>query len=126
MEDSCNNFSGEFYNTSGVGDMPVGSVSTAEDKPQKKWWEKATDFVNSDRVKNTTDTINKTVSTIKPYLSKDGKTIINPKANKGGDGNGDGKPQEVTILGMSPITFGIVSIAVLLVGGVVTYKLMKK
>jgi hypothetical protein len=127
MQDSCNNFGGEFYNSSGSGaTMPVGSVSTPEDKPEKKWWEKATDWVNSDKVKNATDTINKTVNTIKPYLGKDGKTIVNPKSGDGSDKKDDKGNQEVLILGMSPVTFGIVSVAVLLVGSIVAYKIIKK
>lgn len=127
MQDSCNNFGGEcsnFHNTSGVGDMPTGSTSTSKEV-EKKWWEKATDWATSDKVKNAADTISKTADKLKPYLGKDGKTIVNPKAGDSGQGGGTGE-QEVKILGMSPVTFGIVSVLVLLVGGIITYKLIKK
>jgi hypothetical protein len=42
-----------------------------------------------------------------------------------GSGSGDGKPSETKILGMSPITFGIVAFAVIAVGSIVAIKVLK-
>jgi hypothetical protein len=55
-----------------------------------------------------------------------GETQTNETPTGGGDNKNDDKPKsETKIFGMTPVTFGLVAVGVIIIGSIVTYKIIK-
>jgi len=87
------------------------------------------EWISSDKGRNLIDSVTKFASVfINTTNPKDLGKVGDGGSVGGGSGSGsggDGKPSETKILGMSPITFGIVAFAVIAVGSVVAIKVLK-
>jgi hypothetical protein len=91
------------------------------------------EWISSDKGRNLIDSVTKFASVfINTTNPKDlgkvgdgGSGSGSGGSGSGGSGSEGGKPSETKILGMSPITFGIVAFAVIAVGSVVAIKVLK-
>jgi hypothetical protein len=89
------------------------------------------EWISSEKGRNLIDSVTKFASVfINPTNPKDLGNVGDGSGSgsgsgSGGSGSGGGKPSETKILGMSPITFGIVAFAVIAVGSIVAIKVLK-
>ena len=89
------------------------------------------EWISSDKGRNLIDSVTKFASVfINPTNPKDLGNVGDGSGSgsgsgSGGSGSGGGKPSETKILGMSPITFGLVAFAIIAVGSIVAIKVLK-
>lgn len=84
------------------------------------------DWLSSDGGKGVLNEFTKLMNAlVNPPLTKDGLPIGNTPPDKSQEDK-DKDKTETKILGMSPVTFGIVAVGIIAVGSIVTYMLIKR
>lgn len=114
-----------------IADTNVALVDAKTmDKAYKESGSGATfkEWISSDKGRNLIDSVTKFASVFINTTNPKDLGKVGDGGGSGGSGGGsgsEGKPSETKILGMSPITFGIVAFAVIAVGSIVAIKVLK-
>lgn len=128
-------FSGNKKDKKALNKVADPNVSVVDAKTMQQAYQESgsgksfKDWVNSEGGKGVMNSITMLTSMLinKPatYGSGYGTDVGGGTGGDAGTGSGDGEKSETTILGMSPVTFGIVAVGLIAIGSIVVIKIIK-